>query len=182
MIMPPRISPVTDPDEDVRDRLSKTPRGDDGRPLNLFATLAHRPRLMSRVNALGGSLMFASSIPARERELVILRTASLGGCGYEIHHHRVLAAAAGLEPAEIEAAIDPSLVHGWSSDDRALLAVAEQIDARADVDDAGWEALDGVLDEPQRIDLLVLIGFYRMLAGALNGARVEVDDLVMEAR
>lgn len=180
--MSPRISPVSDPDEDVRNRLAKTPLGDDGRPLNLFATLAHRPRLMSRVNALGGSLMFSSSIAARERELVILRTASLGGCGYEIHHHRGLAAAAGLQPAEIEAAIDPSLDHAWSSDDQALLAVVEQIDARADVDDAGWEALEGVFDEPQRIDLLVLIGFYRLLAGALNGARVEVDDLTVEIR
>lgn len=180
--MSPRISPVSEPDEDVRNRLSKTPRGDGGRPLNLFATLAHRPRLMSRINALGGSLMFGSSIAARERELVILRTASLGGCAYEIHHHRGLADAAGMEPAEIEAAIDRSRVHTWSSDDLALLAVVEQIDARADVDDAGWEALDGVLDEAQRIDLLVLIGFYRMLAGALNGARVEVDDLAVEMR
>jgi 4-carboxymuconolactone decarboxylase len=182
MTMSPRISPVSEPDEDVRNRLSKTPLDDDGRPLNLFATLAHRPRLMSRVNALGGSLMFSSSIAARERELVILRTASLGGCGYEIHHHRVLGAAAGLEPAEIDAAIDPSLGHTWSSDDRALLAAVDQIDARADLDDAAWEALDGVLDEPQRIDLLILIGFYRLLAGALNGAQVEVDDLAMEAR
>jgi len=38
-----------------------------------------------------------------------------------------------------------------------------------------------VLEDPQRIELLVLVGFYRMLAGLLNGARVEVDDIVMGA-
>jgi hypothetical protein len=31
------------------------------------------------------------------------------------------------------------------------------------------------------VELLVLVGFYRMLAGLLNGARVEIDDLVMGA-
>ena len=61
--------------EDQLARLAKAPRTRDGAPLGLFATLAHRPRLMTRLNALGGALMFDSSIAARERELVILRTA-----------------------------------------------------------------------------------------------------------
>ena len=175
----PRIEPLGDPDEDGRARLAKTPLAAGGRPLNLFATLAHRPRLLTRVNSLGSCLMFGSSIAARERELVILRIASLGRCDYEIHHHRSLAAAAGLDQREIAAALDPADRHQWSAADQALLAVADELSAQADVSDAAWAALDGVLEDPQRIELLVLVGFYRMLAGLLNGVRVEVDDLVM---
>jgi AhpD family alkylhydroperoxidase len=125
--------------------------------------------------------MFGSSIAARERELVILRTAALGRCAYEIHHHRSLGAAAGLSEQEIGAALDPLTVHAWSPADLALLAITDEIAAGADVSDEAWVQLDGVLDEAQRLELLVLVGFYRMLAGVLNGARVEVDELVMGA-
>jgi 4-carboxymuconolactone decarboxylase len=177
----PRVTPVSDPDEDQRARLAKTPVGENGQPLNLFATLAHRPRLLTRVNSLGSCLMFGSVIPARERELVILRTAGSGHCAYEVSHHRSLGAAAGLTEQEIEAALDPASPHPWSAADRALLRVTDELVEGADVSDAAWTDLDSVLDEGGRVELLVLVGFYRMLAGLLNGARVELDALVMSA-
>jgi 4-carboxymuconolactone decarboxylase len=177
----PRIAPVREPGEDERARLAKTPLGAGDQPLNLFATLAHRPRLLTRVNSLGSCLMFGSSIAARERELVILRVAALTNCGYEIHHHRSLAAVAGLDAQEIAAALDPADPHAWNAADRSLLAAAGELSADADVSDEAWAALDNVLEDAQRIELLVLVGFYRMLAGLLNGARVEIDELVMGA-
>jgi 4-carboxymuconolactone decarboxylase len=177
----PRIAPVSDPDEDQRARLAKTPVGDNGQPLNLFATLAHRPRLLTRVNSLGSCLMFGSVIPARERELVILRTAGRCRCAYEVTHHRSLGAAAGLTAQEIEAALDSASSHPWSVADRALLRVTDELVDGADVSDAAWADLERVLDDSGRVELLVLVGFYRMLAGLLNGARVEVDALVMSA-
>jgi AhpD family alkylhydroperoxidase len=174
-VQPPRIPPVVEPDEDQRERLAKAPRTADGAPLGLFATLAHRPRLMTRVNALGGALMFDSRIAARERELAILRTAGLSGCTYEITHHRGLGARAGLTDAEVDAAVDAAVAHPWGAADRALLQVVDEVASRADVSDARWSGLDGVLDAPQRLELLALVGFYRMLAGILNGARVAPD-------
>lgn len=174
--MAPRIPPVSEADDDLRARLTKTPLDGEGRPLNLFATLAHRPRLLTRVNSLGACLMFGSSIPPREREVVILRIAARARCAYEIHHHRVLGAAAGLSIAEIEAALEPETEHAWSAADLALLRVTDELAAGADVSGVAWDGLQGVLDDAQRVELLVLVGFYRMLAGLLNGARVEIDD------
>jgi 4-carboxymuconolactone decarboxylase len=176
-----RVAPVSHPDEDQRARLAKTPLGESGQPLNLFATLAHRPRLLTRVNSLGSCLMFGSVIPARERELVILRTAGRDHCAYEISHHRSLGAAAGLTDEEIEAALDPASSHRWLAADGAMLRVADELVDGADVSDAAWSGLDGVLDDAGRLELLVLVGFYRMLAGLLNGARVELDPVVMSA-
>lgn len=177
--MQPRIRPVSDPDEDQIARLAKTPLDEDDAPLNVFATLAHRPRLMARVNALGSCLMFKSLIPGRERELVILRTAATIGCDYELTHHRSLAAASGLTDAEIESAVRGGGDHRWPDADQALLDATDELLDRADLDDSTWNALDGFLDEPQRIELIVLVGFYRMLGGALNSLRVEVDDRLM---
>jgi AhpD family alkylhydroperoxidase len=173
--MAPRIAPVTDPDDDQRERLAKTPQSEQGRALNLFATLAHRPRLMARVNALGGCLALDCALPERERELVILRAAANAGCRYEISHHRASGRRAGLSAEETEAAISLASEHQWSTSDRALLNVVDELDDSADVSEASWEALDGVLDQGARIDLLSLAGFYRMIGGFLNGARVGFD-------
>jgi AhpD family alkylhydroperoxidase len=177
--MTPRIHPVSEPDEEQTARLAKTPIDKDGDPLNVFATLAHRPRLMTRVNSLGSCLMFDSPILWRERELVILRTAATIACDYELTHHRSLGSAAGLTDAEIESAVRGDHDHPWSTADRVLLDAADELLDRADLDDATWAALDGILDEEQRIELIVLVGFYRMLGGALNSLRVEVDDRLM---
>jgi 4-carboxymuconolactone decarboxylase len=171
----PRIAPVTEPDEDQRARLAKTPVGPDGRPLNLFATLAHRPRLMARVNALGGCLALENALSSRRRELVILRAAANACCAYEIAHHRVLGERAGLSPAEIESILDRSSTQIWSAADRALLLVVDELADSADVSDDTWSGLDGVLEQDERIDLLMLAGFYRMIGGFLNAARVERD-------
>ncbi|HEY6761234.1 MAG TPA: carboxymuconolactone decarboxylase family protein [Baekduia sp.] len=175
----PRIAPVTDPDEDLASRLTAVPSDAAGRPLNLFATLAHRPRLLTQLNALGGRLMFDGVLADRERELVILRIAAHTGCTYEIRAHRALAATAGLDGDEIAAALDPGTGRAWPAGDAALLGVVDDLAAGADVSDPSWAALDGVLDDDAgRVELLVLVGFYRMLAGVLNGARVEADDVV----
>jgi 4-carboxymuconolactone decarboxylase len=171
----PRIRPVEDPDADLLTRLAAAPSGAGGRPLNLFGTLAHRPSLLSLVNALGGKLMFDALLGDRERELVILRTAAHARCTYEIGAHRALGATAGLGGAEIAAALDPQARHAWAPADAALLRVADEVAAGADVGDEAWAALDGVLGDAGRVELLVLIGFYRMLAGLLNGARVVID-------
>ena len=171
--MTPRIAPVTDPDDDQRARLAKTPHTEQGRPVNLFATLAHRPRLMARVNALGGCLALDCGL--RERELVILRAAAKAGCSYEIGHHRASGRQAGLSAEETEAAVSLGSDHQWSTADRVLLNIVDELAERADVSDASWDALDGVLDQGSRIDLLIVAGFYRMIGGFLNAARVEFD-------
>jgi AhpD family alkylhydroperoxidase len=173
--MPPRIEPVRNPDEDQRRRLAKTPLDASGAPLNLFATLAHRRRVMGRINALGGCLALDSALGDRERELAIVRAAANSGCDYELTHHRAAAAEAGIEPDEILAAENRDRVHPWSPADSALLQVVDQICDDADVDDSAWVELEGLFGLEARVDILILAGFYRMLAGFLNGARVESD-------
>ena len=179
-LLPPRIPPVGKPDKEQRALLAKTLPGPDGKPLNVFLTLAHRPELMRRINALGGYFMVHGGLGAREREIVILRTAAHARSVYEIGQHRWIAARLGLSPGEIEAALDPGSAHGWSSCDRLLLDFTDELVYRDTITDGTWGALGGFFDDDQRVELLVLVGFYRMLAGALNSLRVDLDQSVAD--
>jgi 4-carboxymuconolactone decarboxylase len=173
----PRIAPVSTPDEEQSKLLSKTLLGPDGEPLNIFTTLVREPELMRRVNGLGGYFFVTGSIAVRERELVILRTASYANCIYEIAQHRWIAAKAGLSAAQIEAALDPAVDHPWSEADAALLAFTDVLLATDTVSDEAWAAVPG--GDTVRLELLVLVGYYRLLAGVLNGIGVEVDQSVL---
>jgi 4-carboxymuconolactone decarboxylase len=174
----PRIEPVEQADEEQAKLLSKSLPGPDGQPLNVFRTLVHRPELMRRINGLGGYFFVHGGIEVRERELVILRTAARVKCAYEIGQHRWIGAKAGLTPEEIEAALDAMLDHRWSNDDAALLAFADELLSTDTVSDVSWEALGGRYDDTHRTELLVLVGYYRMLAGVLNGLQIELDPSV----
>lgn len=51
------------------------------------ATIAHHPRLLKRWSAFGGMLLAGGALPARDREVLILRTAANTGADYEWGHH-----------------------------------------------------------------------------------------------
>ena len=173
---PPRIAPIEQADDDQRDALGKTLHGRDGLPLNVFKTLAHRPKLLRRVNSLAGYFAVHGSIPVREREIVILRTAARAHSAYELAHHRRFAAEAGLTPEEIDAAIDPRSTYNWSPRrSRAASARRRAVRRAGHRSDETWDVARRPLGRRGRLELLVLVGLYRMLAGVLNAVRVEAD-------
>jgi 4-carboxymuconolactone decarboxylase len=174
--MAPRITPPQTFDDEQLAQLAKTRPHRQGRPLNVFATLARRPELLRRVNALGGYFPTRSALPLRVRELVILRIAHRIESAYVLAQHRAIAAAPeGLRDEEIAAAADASLGHAWSPADAALLAFADELVATRTVGDATWAALDDVLDDDARLELVVLVGFYALFGGMTNALAVEVD-------
>ena len=76
--MAPRITPLPSDERDPRTEELLAPlRRPDGTELNIFATLARHPKLFKRWSAFGGTLLYSGTLPARERELLILRTGYL---------------------------------------------------------------------------------------------------------
>ncbi len=170
----PRVAPVSDPDEEQAALLSKTLLTEDGRPLNLFATLAHNPRLLKRFNALGGYFLVHGSLPARERELVILRVGARTGSEYEYAQHVVIGLRAGLSADEIERTRGG--LDAWSGDDRTLLQFVDEMIDSDGAEVTTWEALNERFRDDQMLELVLLVGFYRMLAGFLICVGVEVEE------
>ena len=171
----PRIPPVDDPDPEQAELLGKTLMGPDGRPLNIFATLAHHPRLLKRVNALGGLFMAHGSHGARDREIMILRTGFRVGSEYEWAQHVVIGRKAGLSDDEIERVRHPERDGQWSDADRQLLLVADELCEEDDLSDDNWRALDCRFDTAQILELIMMVGFYRMLGSYLRSVRVSVE-------
>jgi len=117
-----------------------------------------------------------STLPARERELVILRTGFVCRSGYEWAQHAALGRAAGLTNAEIVRLTRGSAADGWTNSDRALLRATEQLVADHFVDDATWAELAAVWSEQQLMDLVFAVGQYTLVSMALNSFGVQLED------
>ena len=174
----PRIAPVSEPDEEQSELLSKTLLTKSGRPLNLFATLAHNPRLLKRFNMLGGFFLRHGTLPERERELVILRVAGLTGSEYEHAQHVVLGIEAGLSRDEIDRTAGP--VDAWTGDDRTLMQFVDEMVASDGASVTTWDDLARRFRQDQMLELVLLVGFYRMLAAFLIVVGVQVEDELRE--
>lgn len=142
-------------------------------PLNIFRTVAHNPRVLSRMVA--GGLLDKGSVSLRERELVILRTCARCGAEYEWGVHvTAYGAKAQFTPQQVAAT-----VHGgadaadWSASEKLLIRLCDALVETRDVDDALWAELAAVYDQAQLIELLMLAGFYQMVSCVVKAARIE---------
>jgi 4-carboxymuconolactone decarboxylase len=162
----PRIGPLAE--EQVRELL-----GERGRPLNIFLTLGKHEPLFRSFSKLGGYLLSRhATLPARERELVILRVGWRSGSDYEFGQHTLIGRQVGLTDDEITRLATDSL-DGWADDDDALLVMADELCADNEVSDPTWARLATRWSEQQLLELLVLAGFYRLVSGFLRGVRVQ---------
>ena len=167
-----RIEPLPPPySNDVEKTLQRLmPPGME--PLRLFRTVAHNPRVLSRMHR--GGLLDRGSISVRQRELAILRTCALCGAEYEWGvHARIFGAQAELDESALRAiANDPGSV-AWAPDERAIIALMDTLHARATIDDALFEELRRHFDEAQILELTMLAGLYHAVSYVVNVAGVE---------
>ncbi|NLU76582.1 carboxymuconolactone decarboxylase family protein [Streptomyces sp. HNM0575] len=164
------------PDPEELPEQTRAAIGKMAAPLNLIRMTAHAPMLVKPVLMLSTTLLTRTELGPRERELLILRTASNSRCEYVLAQHRVLAAGLGLAEREIEAACAEPVVEGvFGAVDTALLRAADQLDQGADVDAGLVAFLDGELGHARLVEAFVIVGQYRMLAGLLNGLDVDID-------
>jgi 4-carboxymuconolactone decarboxylase len=142
---------------------------------NVATTLLRHPLLFRLWAPLSGGLLYGSLLPHRDRELLILRTASNCHADYEWAHHVVLGKQAGLTDEEINRVRNGPIDESWSSDDAVLLVAADQLHHDSYISDTTWAALAARYDEKQLIELPILVGQYHMVAFSLNSFGVETE-------
>lgn len=64
---------------------------------------------------------------------------------------------------------------GWSPREAAMLDAVDALIDQEDLDDAQWRDVAAHLDQRQLIELVMLVGHYRMLATAINVLRIQPD-------
>lgn len=172
----PRIEPLPEEQwsDEAKELLSKAQM--HGRTLNIFKTLAHHPRLLKRWMVFGNHVLFRSTLPPRERELVILRIGWLCQAEYEWGQHVIIGKQAGLTEEEIERIkLEPDSA-GWSEFDAALIRATDELHEDACIAEATWQVLTTRYNTQQMLDLIFAVGQYNLVSMALNSLGVQLDE------
>jgi 4-carboxymuconolactone decarboxylase len=146
------------------------------RTLNIFATLAHHPKLLKRWLVFGNHVLAKNTLPARDRELLILRIGWLCAAPYEWGQHVAIGRAAAITDAEIERLTQDVDDSEWAPNEAALLRAAGELHADQAISDDTYAALTAHYDTQQVLDVVFTVGQYTLVSMALNSLRVERDD------
>ena len=182
MPRPPTVDDLDDHQRALLEQLRRGPRADflagyepspGGWPLpGPFGPMLLSPTVGGALQELGAALRYRSRIPDPVRELAIVTTAVACRSRYELDHHLPLAQAAGVPPevlAEVVAdgagAIDPGL--------GAVVALAQSLARTGTADANALAAVEESLGAETAFELVVLVGYYRMLATILSAYAID---------
>ena len=142
---------------------------------NVFCTLANYPRLFVAWLQLGVHALGGSSLAAREREMVILRTTALADGRYPFAQHVEIGLRCGLDQNDIAALLaGPSSSH-WRTVDGCLLKAVDELVAGSALNDTTWDELRRGLSFAQCMDVAATVAFYRLAAWLLNACGTPLE-------
>jgi len=169
----PRVSPLEPAQRTEEQRQLLTGIWGDDVP-NLFSTVARHPALFRAWMPFCMQLLAHSVFPPRERELLIIRTASLCGSVYELEHHLRLGAEVGLSDRDL-AALTGGGPPDWAPREQLLVAATDELHANHAISDATWRGLSALLTTEQLIELPMLVGHYVLVGGTLRSLGVPLE-------
>lgn len=171
----PRIQPVALDHLTEDQKAVLEPLTNNGKVLNIFRTMIGAPKALTAFLAWGNYILSRrNALPAREREIVILRTGFLCKSGYEWTQHVRIGLSVGLTEAECEAIkVGAS---GWSAADAALIHASDELHNDQFITDATWAALREHFDEKQCMDVVFTAGQYTQVSMLLNSFGVQLDE------
>ncbi len=169
----PRIPPLPAAEQDDQHRELLAGATAPGSPAsNIFATLVRHPGLFRKWMPFGGK-MLSGKLPARDRELLILRVGWRCQSEYEWGQHVIIGRAAGITDDEIERIKRGPTAEGWDPFDATLLRAADELHDDACIGDDTWAALAARYDERQLIEVPMVVGQYHLVSFTLNSLGVQ---------
>jgi alkylhydroperoxidase family enzyme len=172
----PRLGPLTAAEANEFQRELLGGVNIDGSPdafaANIFMTLLRHPGLFRHWLPFAGKLL-SGKLPARDRELLILRTGWNCQSVYEWGQHVTIGRHAGLTDDEIARVAAGPDAPGWTEFESLLLRAADELHDDNCLSDATWKLLAEHYDERCLIEVPMLVGHYHMVAFALNSLGVQ---------
>jgi alkylhydroperoxidase family enzyme len=149
----------------------KVPRAGSGErfdPLNfdIIGMLAHHPEMARVFLQFNGFLLQRGELPARLRELIILRVAHRHRSAFEWEQHVRLGAAVGVTETDVAALADGN--EGFSGADRVVLDAVDELMADGKGRWSTWQSLVDELGEHAAMEVIFLVGTYTMTAMAFG--------------
>jgi alkylhydroperoxidase family enzyme len=126
--------------------------------------------MCSKFWALASHFLGNNTIPARDRELLVLRTAYLSRIDFEWAHHssEAFLKKAGLTLQDVSRVTQGAEAAGWSEFDKALLRAADELHSDRFISDATWKALAARYGAHQLVEVVLTVGNYTLLGMYFN--------------
>lgn len=145
--------------------------------LNVVRALLQNPAIAAAQSHLAGALMASKTLNPRLRELVILRTGWRTKSEYEFCQHVGIARQLHMGNEEILGVRDPAHCNAFSEADRAVIAMADELNDSCEVSEKTWSVLERFFSPAELVELILVAGFWRMMAGFLKTARIPLDPI-----
>jgi len=173
----PRIKPLPASEwTEGQQKILNTRKSTDGSILNLYPTLVRNPIMAERFLTFAGYILRESTLPPREREILILRIGWLCQSEYEFGQHTLVGKSVGLTSEEIFRITEGPNASGWDPFDATLLRAVDELHSDAFITDATWNALAKRYNEKQLMDLVLTVGDYNMISMYLNTMGVQLEE------
>lgn len=144
--------------------------------LNVFKVMAHSPELMKAWWAMMTALFTRLELPARDRELAILRLFQIKGGAYGFAHHVRIGKQVGITDDQIaDLSVHQESPH-FSARDHLVLRYTDAV-TRLDGDAAAVaEQVKRSLGERQLVELTFCIANWNLMAHVIEPLRIELEE------
>lgn len=142
---------------------------------NFTRVMVQHPAVYRAYIPYAEQLMARTSLPVRDREILILRTLSLSNESYDLSHHLAIGRSVGLTDAEIRAA-QTAHGEGLSAFERTLLQAAEELVHKRRLSDATWRQLGERYSQQQQMEVVFLVANYNSMAMITNSFGIQAED------
>jgi len=172
----PRLKPLAESEWSEEQRTILTYyRRKSGKIYNIFLTQARHPEMMRKWQIFSDYILNESTLPTRDREILILRIGWLCRSEYEFGQHTRIGEKAGLSPEEIVKITEGPDAPGWAPFDATLLRAVDELHADAFISEKTWGALSKHYNEKQVMDLVMTVGQYNLVSMFLNTVGIQLD-------
>jgi AhpD family alkylhydroperoxidase len=145
--------------------------------LNVYRALANAEKVFTGWMLAGHAVLTSPVLPVRLRELVVLRTAYLMDCPYELGQHRDVALTAGVSSDEIAAVVSESTwqTGHFSPIELGVLYLTTELLTTRGVSAPRFDQVHQALGSEATVEVLMVINRYSGLALMLNALEVDLD-------
>jgi alkylhydroperoxidase family enzyme len=156
---PPKYPPITNP---------------------VLRTFAHHPTLANAFSPLNLHILGANTLPVKQRQIAIMRTAWITKATYMWSSHLETSVSCGLNPemyGPIQRGADDPY---FTLFEATIIRATEELVNDRRIGDANWRALMAEWDDQQMLDFMFTVGCYVMIAGVMRSTGAERQENLLE--
>ena len=174
---PVRIAPLMPAEwtPEVREFLEGIVGAEKAETLNMPLTFARHPRLSRAILDFSLKVQESAEIPARLREIIIMRVVWLYRTDYLWGQHNRMMRRLGMGEEHIQAIKAGSDDALWSAEERSVLRAVEELTRTRELTDGAWKALSEHFPPRQILEMLTVLSQFSMLSLIFNAIGLQLE-------